>query len=66
MKKKKTNTSNWNPFNGCVLGCDIINVPNGDVVNSTKSSGPLDIDAGTLCPPPQNFNIIGSRVVYPS
>lgn len=56
-------TSSWNPFKLWMLDGDVRNVPNGEVVNWTKSSGPLDIAAGTLSPPPQNFNITGSLVV---
>lgn len=60
-------TSSWNPLNELILfGCGRVNVPYGEVVNSTNSSGPLDIDGGNGCPPPQNFRMIGSRVVYPS
>lgn len=60
-------TSNWNPLSELILfGCGFVNVPYGDVVNSTKSSGPLEIDGGNGWPPPQNFNMMGSRVVYPS
>lgn len=46
-----------------MLDGDVTNVPYGDVVNSTRSSGPLDIAAGILSPPPQNFKMTGSRVV---
>lgn len=56
-------TSSWNPFKLWMLDGEVRNVPNGEVVNSTKSSGPLVTAAGMLSPPPQNFNITGSRVV---
>lgn len=46
-----------------MLDGDVRNVPNGEVVNSTRSSGPLDTVEGILSPPPQNFKITGSRVV---
>lgn len=39
-------TSNWKPFRPLMLGGGVRNVPYGDVVNSTSSSGPLAYTGG--------------------
>lgn len=60
-------TSNWKP--NSVLDCtgDELKVPYGEVTNSISNSGPLEIAAGSPCPPPpQNLRMTGSLVVYPS
>lgn len=57
-----TSTSNWNPCKAWA-GDACKNVPNGDDENSTSNSCPLETVCGIDSPPPQNFNITGSRVV---